>query len=385
MYLVAIAWIYVVLMMAVAEALSSQGTVLGAVITFVLYGVLPLSVVLYIMGAPGAPAGAPRPREAGGISARQTAAAQRPVTPSRRNEKNRDASSTVQAPAPADGVHAGARPDGRAPAAAGRPASAASRRRAAGSTKRAASAAPGSARRPAARRRRPRSGAGRCTGPSQATHVAAARPPAPAHSAATVASSTPAASPRQPACAAATARPSRSAISTGRQSATSTVQATPGSVVQAASAGGSGAARRARRPAARTRAPCTCRSQTGRAPSAAAKRAPVLGHRRRVVADRAAEVQAGPRRRADAPGALAHRRAHARRRRPVGAQQRQARRHSASGQASGRVRSKASSFMQASKTRMTCGTWSSRQSKRRALKICGTSTQSASVGVSPWQ
>ena len=52
MYLVAIAWIYVVLMMAVAEAVSSQGTVLGAVITFVLYGVLPLSVVLYIMGAP---------------------------------------------------------------------------------------------------------------------------------------------------------------------------------------------------------------------------------------------------------------------------------------------------------------------------------------------
>ena len=52
MYLVAIAWIYVVLMMALAEALSSQGTVLGAGITFVLYGLLPLSVVLYIMGAP---------------------------------------------------------------------------------------------------------------------------------------------------------------------------------------------------------------------------------------------------------------------------------------------------------------------------------------------
>ena len=52
MYLVAIAWIYVVLMMALAEALSSQGTVLGAVITFVLYGLLPLSVLLYIMGAP---------------------------------------------------------------------------------------------------------------------------------------------------------------------------------------------------------------------------------------------------------------------------------------------------------------------------------------------
>jgi mannose/fructose/N-acetylgalactosamine-specific phosphotransferase system component IID len=38
MYVVAIAWLYVVLLMAVAEALSSQGTVLGAVFTFVLYG-----------------------------------------------------------------------------------------------------------------------------------------------------------------------------------------------------------------------------------------------------------------------------------------------------------------------------------------------------------
>jgi uncharacterized membrane protein len=52
MHLVAIAWIYVVLMMAIAEALSSQGTVLGAVFTFVLYGVLPLSIVLYIMSSP---------------------------------------------------------------------------------------------------------------------------------------------------------------------------------------------------------------------------------------------------------------------------------------------------------------------------------------------
>ena len=52
MHLIAIAWIYVALMMAVAEALSSQGTVLGAVITFVLYGVLPLAVVLYILGTP---------------------------------------------------------------------------------------------------------------------------------------------------------------------------------------------------------------------------------------------------------------------------------------------------------------------------------------------
>lgn len=53
MYLIAIAWIYVVLMMSVAEAISSQGTVLGAIVTFILYGVMPLSILLYIMGAPG--------------------------------------------------------------------------------------------------------------------------------------------------------------------------------------------------------------------------------------------------------------------------------------------------------------------------------------------
>ncbi len=53
MYLVAIAWIYVVLMMAVTEAISNQGTVLGAVITFLMYGLMPLAIVLYIIGTPG--------------------------------------------------------------------------------------------------------------------------------------------------------------------------------------------------------------------------------------------------------------------------------------------------------------------------------------------
>jgi len=50
MYVVAAAWLYVVGMMAVAEALSSQGSVLGALITLVFYGLLPLSIVLYVMG-----------------------------------------------------------------------------------------------------------------------------------------------------------------------------------------------------------------------------------------------------------------------------------------------------------------------------------------------
>ncbi len=52
MYLVVMAWAYVVLLMSLAEALSPQGTVLGALITLVLYGVVPLSIVVYIMGWP---------------------------------------------------------------------------------------------------------------------------------------------------------------------------------------------------------------------------------------------------------------------------------------------------------------------------------------------
>ncbi|MDZ7858599.1 hypothetical protein [Sphaerotilus sp.] len=52
MYLVAIAWLYVTLMMALAEATSPQGTVLGAIFTFALYGALPLGLVLYLLGTP---------------------------------------------------------------------------------------------------------------------------------------------------------------------------------------------------------------------------------------------------------------------------------------------------------------------------------------------
>lgn len=51
-YLVAIAWIYVAVMMAAAEASHSQGSLLGALITFILYGVLPLALVLYLLATP---------------------------------------------------------------------------------------------------------------------------------------------------------------------------------------------------------------------------------------------------------------------------------------------------------------------------------------------
>ncbi len=52
MYIIPIGWLYVALMMSVAEANNSNGTVLGACITFVLYGLLPVGLVLYIMGTP---------------------------------------------------------------------------------------------------------------------------------------------------------------------------------------------------------------------------------------------------------------------------------------------------------------------------------------------
>jgi len=52
MYIVAIAWIYVALMMGVAEATNTNGTVLGGIVTFILYGILPTSIIIYIMDPP---------------------------------------------------------------------------------------------------------------------------------------------------------------------------------------------------------------------------------------------------------------------------------------------------------------------------------------------
>jgi membrane protein implicated in regulation of membrane protease activity len=52
MHIVAMAWMFVVVLMALAEAMAPQGSVLGALITLALYGVLPLSIVLYILGTP---------------------------------------------------------------------------------------------------------------------------------------------------------------------------------------------------------------------------------------------------------------------------------------------------------------------------------------------
>lgn len=52
MYIVPIAWLYVALMMSLAEATNANGTVLGAVLTFIGYGLIPVGIVVYLMGAP---------------------------------------------------------------------------------------------------------------------------------------------------------------------------------------------------------------------------------------------------------------------------------------------------------------------------------------------
>ncbi len=52
MYIVAIGWMFVVILMSVVEAVSPNGTVLGAFFTFLLYGLIPLGLVLYVLGTP---------------------------------------------------------------------------------------------------------------------------------------------------------------------------------------------------------------------------------------------------------------------------------------------------------------------------------------------
>lgn len=52
MYLIVIGWLYVAVMMAVAEALHSGGSMLGAIVTLFLYGFVPIGLVVYLMGTP---------------------------------------------------------------------------------------------------------------------------------------------------------------------------------------------------------------------------------------------------------------------------------------------------------------------------------------------
>ena len=52
MHIVALGWMFVVVLMSLAEATSPSGTVLGAVFTLLLYGALPVSIVIYLMNTP---------------------------------------------------------------------------------------------------------------------------------------------------------------------------------------------------------------------------------------------------------------------------------------------------------------------------------------------
>ena len=77
MYLIVIGWLYVALMMSVAEATNTTGTLLGALVTFVLYGVAPVSLVLYLMRTP-ARKRAIKAREAAELEQRRAAASVQP-------------------------------------------------------------------------------------------------------------------------------------------------------------------------------------------------------------------------------------------------------------------------------------------------------------------
>jgi heme exporter protein D len=79
-HLIVIGWLYVVVMMAVAEATNTTGTVLGAIFTFLLYGLGPVALVVYLMGAPGRRR-AMKQREAEAQEAARQAAAQAAKAP----------------------------------------------------------------------------------------------------------------------------------------------------------------------------------------------------------------------------------------------------------------------------------------------------------------
>jgi mannose/fructose/N-acetylgalactosamine-specific phosphotransferase system component IID len=50
--IIVIGWLFVALLAALAEATAPNGSVLGAVFTFLGWGVIPLSIVVYILATP---------------------------------------------------------------------------------------------------------------------------------------------------------------------------------------------------------------------------------------------------------------------------------------------------------------------------------------------
>jgi hypothetical protein len=80
MYLVAIAWLYVALMMALAEALHPTGGWLGALFTFVLYGLAPVGLVMYLLATPMRRQARRREEAAGQARSDAAASADAPAT-----------------------------------------------------------------------------------------------------------------------------------------------------------------------------------------------------------------------------------------------------------------------------------------------------------------
>ena len=72
MYVIAIAWLYVTVLMAATEPNLTAG-----VLTFVCYGLLPLSLLLWLFGAPQRRRQA-RAAETAGATAASDAAAEKP-------------------------------------------------------------------------------------------------------------------------------------------------------------------------------------------------------------------------------------------------------------------------------------------------------------------
>jgi hypothetical protein len=52
LYLIAAAWMFVVVLMSAAEGISPEGSWLGAFVTLLIYGLLPLALLLYLLGTP---------------------------------------------------------------------------------------------------------------------------------------------------------------------------------------------------------------------------------------------------------------------------------------------------------------------------------------------
>jgi len=93
-YIVAIAWMFVVVLMAAAEAMA--GSVVGALLTLLFYGILPLTIVLYLISTPARRKSRAR-REAAARDAARAAPAAAAATVPPMAQAAGDATTTLQA------------------------------------------------------------------------------------------------------------------------------------------------------------------------------------------------------------------------------------------------------------------------------------------------